>query len=79
METETTYLVNMALGESAEPSLEVQVEMAIFRVERRACGPAHQDRMTMLRKEIAELRALWLRFLREKGGCQGEHGATSIS
>ena len=79
METETTYLVNMVLDESAEPSLEVQIEMAVRRVSRRANGPAHQDRMTMLRKEIDELEALWLRFLREKGGCQGENEATIIS
>jgi hypothetical protein len=66
METEPTYLVDLVLGESAEPSLEVQIEMAIARVKRRANGPQHQDRMVMLRTEIDELEALWLRYLREE-------------
>ena len=66
METEGEHLLNIPLGQFYEPSLKVQIEMAILRVKRRANGPAHQDRMVMLRKEIDDLERVWHRFVREE-------------
>ena len=38
------------------------IDLCLQRLERRANGPAHVDRMTMIRKELREMRAAWDKY-----------------